>query len=145
MDQNIITSDDNFKAFDKWLTENSVKKLLLVCDTSFQFLTEIKSYIEQIEKTGKTPSGNDLSIIRFDDFQPNPLYESVVKGVKLFRETECDAIFAVGGGSAMDTAKCIKLYSNMKSDGENGSFLNEEIVPNKSMSNLAFLTRNCRR
>ena len=130
MNQQIITSTNEFEALDKWIDTNAIKKLFLVCDSSFQFLTEIRKYIERIEATGSTPSGNELSIVRFDDFQPNPLYDSVVKGVKLFRKSGSDAIMAIGGGSAMDVAKCIKLYSNMEGEGEDGSFLNIPIIPN---------------
>ena len=71
----------------------------------------------------------------FSDYQPNPLYENVQAGVKLFREEGCDTIIAVGGGSAMDVAKCIKLYGNLPGDGENGSWLNAEYVEN----NIPFL------
>ena len=113
MNQQIITSTNEFEALDNWISANNISKLFLVCDTSFQFLTEIRKYIEQIEETGHTPSGTELKVVRFDDFQPNPLYDSVVKGVRLFRESGSEAIMAVGGGSAIDVAKCIKLYSNM--------------------------------
>ena len=37
---------------------------------------------------------------------------------------------AVGGGSAMDVAKCIKLYSNLSGDGESGSWLTADYTPN---------------
>ena len=130
MNQQIITSTNEFEALDNWISANNISKLFLVCDTSFQFLTEIRKYIEQIEETGSTPSGTELKVVRFDDFQPNPLYDSVVKGVKLFRDSESDAIMAVGGGSAIDVAKCIKLYSNMDSEGAEGAFLRIDIVPN---------------
>lgn len=70
------------------------------------------------------------SAVLFNDYQPNPLYENVQAGVKVFREENCDAIIAVGGGSAIDVAKCIKLYSNLSGDGENGSWLTAEYVPN---------------
>ena len=33
--------------------------------------------------------------------------------LKLFLDASCDAILAVGGGSAMDVAKCIKLFAAM--------------------------------
>ena len=56
---------------------------------------------------------SELAAVRFSGFSPNPLYEDVAAGVALFRETECDAILAVGGGSAMDVAKCIKLFATM--------------------------------
>ncbi|MBR5839879.1 MAG: phosphonoacetaldehyde reductase [Victivallales bacterium] len=51
----------------------------------------------------------------FVDFSPNPLYEQVVEGVKVFNENKCDMVVAVGGGSAIDVAKCIKLYCRMES------------------------------
>lgn len=49
----------------------------------------------------------------FTDFTPNPLYEQVCEGVKLFNRENCEMIIAVGGGSAIDVAKCIKLYCKM--------------------------------
>ena len=47
--------------------------------------------------------------VLFSDFTPNPIYEDVCKGIDLFQITKCDSILAVGGGSAIDVAKCIKL------------------------------------
>ena len=45
----------------------------------------------------------------FSDFTPNPLYEQVCNGIELLKTSNCDIILAVGGGSAIDVAKCIKL------------------------------------
>ena len=45
----------------------------------------------------------------FSDFTPNPLYEQVCNGIELLKISNCDTILAVGGGSAIDVAKCIKL------------------------------------
>lgn len=78
-------------------------KVLLVCDSSFPFL----SIKDDIEHMG-TP------YVVFDQFTPNPLYEDVCKGVDLFQITKCDTILAVGGGSSLDVAKCIKLYCQME-------------------------------
>ena len=80
-------------------------KVLLVCDNSFPFLS-IKYEIEQME----------VPYVVFDQFTPNPLYEDVCKGVELFQNTKCDTILAVGGGSSLDVAKCIKLYCRMNKD-----------------------------
>jgi alcohol dehydrogenase class IV len=63
----------------------------------------------------------------FKGFAPNPHYESIVEGVNIFNKEKCDTIIAVGGGSAIDVAKCIKLYSNMN---QNINFLIQEVVPN---------------
>lgn len=61
--------------------------------------------------------------VLFSGFTPNPKYEEIVVGVDLFNAEGCDAIVAVGGGSAIDVAKCIKLYSKMsKAD----LYLNQE-------------------
>lgn len=73
-------------------------KVFLVCDSSFPFLN-IKESIE----------GIIIPFIKFSDFTPNPLYDQVCKGIALLQASNCDAILAVGGGSAIDVAKCIKL------------------------------------
>lgn len=49
----------------------------------------------------------------FDGFSPNPLYEDVMHGVELFRKNRCDGLISIGGGSAIDVAKCIQLYCKM--------------------------------
>ncbi|MBP3233689.1 MAG: phosphonoacetaldehyde reductase [Eubacterium sp.] len=126
MSQQIISSSNQYESLDSWIKSNNIRKLFLVCDSSLKFLKNISEKLDSMEKD----SEYKLEIIRFDDFQPNPLYDSVVKGVRLYRESGCNAIMAIGGGSAMDVAKCIKLYSNMDSDGSDGAFLNIPIVAN---------------
>ncbi len=123
MEQKIITPGENYKGLDDWIRDVGAKKILMVCDGSIWYQKAFNAHLEEIEKTG-------VEMIGFRDFQPNPLYENVQAGVKLFREEKCDAIIAVGGGSAMDVAKCIKLYSNLPGDGENGSWLNTEYIDN---------------
>lgn len=88
------------------------RKVLLVCDSSFPYLN-IKDDIENM----------GVPHVVFDQFTPNPLYEDVCKGVDLFQITKCDTILAVGGGSSMDVAKCIKLYCQMSKDD---IYLNQE-------------------
>ncbi len=74
------------------------------------------------------PKRHKVKIIHFTDFKPNPNYKSVVEGVKIFNEEKCDEMIAVGGGSSIDVAKCIKLFSNMNPEK---NFLMQEILPNK--------------
>ena len=47
----------------------------------------------------------------FSDFDPNPVEDAVIRGVKAFRASKAQVIVAVGGGSAMDTAKGIRLMA----------------------------------
>lgn len=82
-----------------------IKRLFIVCDSAYQYLS-IKDKIDAlpVEKT------------YFSDFKPNPLYENVKSGIKAYHENGCDGILAVGGGSAIDVAKCIKLYANVPAE-----------------------------
>ena len=45
----------------------------------------------------------------FDEITPDAPIALIVKGVVLFKKHGCDAVLAIGGGSAMDAAKAIAL------------------------------------
>ena len=81
------------------LKEVGCEKLFLVVDSSYPFLN-IKDAIEALPVKER---------VMFSDFTPNPLYEQVCNGIELLKNSNCDTILAVGGGSAIDVAKCIKL------------------------------------
>ena len=121
MEQTILKADGQFSCLDGWFTKN--KRVMLVCGNSINKL-KINDYLQGIKQS------LGVEVVRFSDFTPNPDYSSVVKGVELFRKNNCDAIIAVGGGSAIDVAKCIKLFSTMDGNGNNGKFLRDSIVPN---------------
>lgn len=74
------------------------KKVFLVAD-----------HIERYPLLKELFSGSVL----FSDITPNPVYEEVVEGVEKFNDSGCDTIVAIGGGSTIDVAKCIKLFSRM--------------------------------
>ena len=95
MSQKIINGIDKLPGI---LQEVGCQKLFLVVDSSYPFLN-IKDAIEALP----------VEKVKFSDFTPNPLYEQVCKGIELSKESKCDTILAVGGGSAIDVAKCIKL------------------------------------
>lgn len=124
MTQRIITAENNYVGIDVWINDNNIKKIFVVGGGSVKRQTAFQSYLEHLVRKG-------IGIVYFSDYQPNPLYESVEKGVKLFRDECCNAIMAVGGGSALDVAKCVKLFSNMSGDGAEGAFLRQVIVPNR--------------
>ncbi len=120
MEQKTIS---DYVEMNNWLQENACNTVLLVCDDSIRYMESFNHHLKKIENAG-------VKIVSFKEFQPNPQYESVVKGVGLFRRERCDSIVVVGGGSAMDVAKCIKAYANMNGNGDNGEYLKQEITPN---------------
>lgn len=120
-DQQILVADEKYAVLDVYFAENKYKRVLLVCDSALPFL-RLNGYFEAL------PQRMGIEVIWFNNFRPNPLYESVVEGVEVLHKNGCDAIVAVGGGSAIDVAKCIKLYANMDSSR---NYLKQQIVPNE--------------
>lgn len=50
-------------------------------------------------------------VISFTSFEPCPEVSSAEAGAEIFSSNDCDFIIAVGGGSAIDVAKAIKLFA----------------------------------
>ncbi len=100
--------------------EKKVNSVLLVCGESFLKQPLYKTICDIVSEKG-------AELTRFSDFAPNPVYASVVKGVQVFLAHHSDFIIAAGGGSAMDVAKCIKLFWNMDQEK---NYLRQDIVEN---------------
>ena len=84
----------------------AAKRWMLVVDTSFMFLpSEIKDFYKKHED----------NCIVFNGFAANPKYEDVCCGVEICKRNGCALIVAIGGGSTIDVAKCIKLFSGLNS------------------------------
>jgi len=47
----------------------------------------------------------------YDGIQPDPLDTMVDEGLAVYQEEACDGIVSIGGGSVMDTGKCISIMS----------------------------------
>lgn len=77
-----------------------VKKVLLVTDNGLLKFGVPNGLINAMKNEG-------LAFEIFSDLQPNPTDENVEAGYKMFKETGCDGIIALGGGSSMDCAKGI--------------------------------------
>lgn len=56
--------------------------------------------LEQFRKAG-------LTHVELSGIMPNPRVESVEEGIRIYRESDCDFILAVGGGSTLDACKAI--------------------------------------
>ena len=114
MSQKVYCGNGSIKELENILINIGSQKFMLVCDNSYSFLP-IKEYISHI----------NVPFVVFNEFTSNPLYDDVVKGVDLFNGEHCDTIVAVGGGSSIDVAKCIKLYCKLD---RSKNYLQQEYV-----------------
>lgn len=97
--QRILSPRCGYQELDQYLLE--FQRVFLVCGSSFQQLA-VGVHLE------KLADQNRIQLVRFSGFSPSPDWEEVQEGIKRFRVSACDLIAAVGGGSAIDTAKCIR-------------------------------------
>jgi len=98
-DQEIIIDSDYCTIINEYLKRHNLKKPLLVHGK--HLLSD--SYFLEFKTKLDCPT--------FCDYSPNPLYEEVINGLNVFNQENCDSIIAIGGGSCIDVAKAIKLYS----------------------------------
>ena len=80
------------------LKEKGLNRALLVTDKGIHSLGLTDSLENTLSKNG-------INVFVFDETVPNPTSQNVADAVKMFREKDCQAIIAFGGGSAMDCAK----------------------------------------
>ena len=87
------------------LNQNGFKHLFLVTDCG---LAE-SDLVWDVRKIMKS-KGLQLEI--FDKVHPNPTEDDVLSGTRLYKEGRFDGLIALGGGSAIDAAKAIKILSS---------------------------------
>ena len=119
-EQIILCGSEGYSELRKILAAPGAKKLFLVCGGSLKN-TPTGRFFAEVE------AENNGAIVRFSGFSPNPDYDDIVTGVRLFRESGCGIICGAGGGSAIDTAKCIKLFADMPDERD---YVLQEPVPN---------------
>ena len=81
------------------------KKVLVVSDRGIIAAGWLNEVLSILEREG-------ISYEIYTDVTPNPTEEDVIKGAELYKDKECNAIVAVGGGSALDCAKGIGIVSS---------------------------------
>lgn len=89
---------NDYFEIERILKEENVKKPFLCCGKSFQ-KTDVFEYLKRFNP------------VVFDSIRPNPRYDDMITGAKLFKEEGCDFMIAAGGGSPMDSAKMIRLMA----------------------------------
>lgn len=65
-----------------------------------------------------------VETVLFDKIMANPLKSTVMEGAACAKETGCDFIVALGGGSVMDASKAIAAMA--ANDGDLWDYIAEE-------------------
>ncbi len=94
---------------------NGIKKALIVSSglKGTGIVDEVKGVL----------SNGGISCDLFDEITSNPKDHQIMKGYEFFKESECDGIVAVGGGSSIDTGKCIRVI-----DANGGKHVNNFVA-----------------
>lgn len=116
MSQQVFVEQEIIKVMTEIFEDKACKKVFIVCDAPCMKL----KIADEVAKLA-------IEQVWFSDFTPNPDYVSVVEGIKKFKEHSCDVILAIGGGSSMDVAKCIKLFSTMD---DSVNYLEQQVIGN---------------
>ena len=116
----------------KVLKENNAHSVLLHYGSS----SAEKSGLLDIVRKSLKESG--IRFVELGGVKPNPRLSLARKGIELCRENNVDFILAVGGGSVLDSAKCIGY--GVPYDGDVWDFYCGKTVPQKRIPMGAVLT-----
>lgn len=90
----------DYAALANVLKEKNCKKVLIVTSAGSEkrgMLSPLKSSLEKAQ----------IESVVYSKTKPNPTVENVEEALGFYLETKCEAIVALGGGSAMDCAKAV--------------------------------------
>lgn len=103
------------------VSELAVRRPLVVTDPGVARCGLLARIRDRLEK-------GSVQCAVFDGVEGNPTEASVYPGLEVYRSERCDAVIALGGGSALDAAKAIRLrvthelpledYDDLKNGGD---------------------------
>jgi hydroxyacid-oxoacid transhydrogenase len=86
------------------LKELGVTRALVITDPTIRRLAPMQTVLESLEAAG-------VAVVVFDRVRIEPSDESFLEAISFAQHNPFDAIVAVGGGSTIDTAKAVNLYT----------------------------------
>lgn len=114
---------DGIESITELLKANEMNRVLLVTDKGIRGLGLTSPLEKHLEENGITCHVYDKTV-------PNPTSENVEEALELYKNNNCQAIIAFGGGSSMDCAKVVGA---------------RVVCPNKPLRKMAGLIKICRR
>ena len=86
------------------IRKRKFKKVLVVTDKTLMKCGITKKVLDYLDE-------GQVTYRIFDDVKPNPTINNCHEGIMALEEARADVIVAVGGGSVIDTAKCISIVA----------------------------------
>ncbi|HEY8891964.1 MAG TPA: 1-propanol dehydrogenase PduQ [Clostridium sp.] len=86
------------------LEQISGTRAFIVLDSIMGKLGYLQNVVDYLHKAG-------ISSVVFSEVRPDPDVNVIVEGMRLYGESDADVLVAMGGGSAIDTAKGILYFS----------------------------------
>lgn len=98
-EQPVLAEPGDYRRIPDLLASVGARRPLVVGGSGYRS-SLIRPYLEE-----------SLAPVVFSDYSANPRIDEVRAGLRRFQDEGCDAIISLGGGSAIDVAKCIKLLA----------------------------------
>lgn len=119
------------KDLSRYVKELGGNKVLIVGDPGVLQAGIVGRVEEPLEKDG-------IPYMTFTDVGVEASIESVDRGVKMAKQSGCDLVVGVGGGSALDTAKSIGIM--LKHEGNIRDYIGLDKVPGPGTAVIAIPT-----
>ncbi len=101
----LLTGENSSYLLPKEMSSLGIKKPLIVTDKGVRDAGIIEPIIDNLRSNGIE------KVFIYSDISAEPETHIVEDCCKTFDGNKCDGIIAIGGGSAMDTAKAVAIYS----------------------------------
>ena len=118
------------KEVPSFIKENNFKKALIVTD-------KVLVQIGLVNKVTDLLESNNIEYAIYDETKPNPTVKNVEDGLNILKESNCDFVISIGGGSPHDCAKGISLVAT-----NGGSIKDYEGVNRSSKPQLPLIAIN---
>jgi hydroxyacid-oxoacid transhydrogenase len=86
------------------LADLGVRRVLVLTDPALGHLAPVQTVLEALEESR-------IAVTLYDRVRIEPSEESFLDAIAAAADPACDALVAVGGGSTIDTAKAVNLYT----------------------------------
>ena len=111
------------------LKKNAVKKVFLISDKGLKSSGILDQVHEQLDKT---------EVIEYVNVEREPSVENVEDALREFKNSGCDAVIGVGGGSPLDVAKGVSVMAN--NEGSLLDYVGVQLIPNPGVFNILIPT-----